>query len=438
MKLHLFYLGLAIAASLFATSCAENEMGAIEPEKSAKPYIRTPEDALRIANEAALMLDSISTRATSRYAKSLQSVQTIKKSMTRSAGSNISSDTIMYIVNYENEQGFAVVSANMETVDLLALTENGSYYTFENGEVEGFDFFMEMAEEYVMNDLESILEPILPPWDDDTTELFSPITIIYDNICWGQRFPAGKYCPNGVCGCGPLINAEIMSFYRFPTSITLTYPGTDISVQPLDWSSIRMHKLTAPNANGQVASFCTQSIYCTASDSSHNALGRLCRQLGYMMNCYYGSGSFFEPVTSTDQDEIIPNFTSLGYNCTPWTPYTTQCTRTHLSNDHPVYMTGDRTSVDGHYWIVTGFMERSYMMGGQLIGENGTLVRKYYNHIDWGWDGRFNGYFYDGIFAVGNCLRRDTTPYNLSDYPDHQGYNYQFNVEYMVPTPASH
>ena len=95
MKLHLFYLGLAIAASLFATSCAENEMGAIEPEKSAKPYIRTPEDALRIANEAALMLDSISTRATSRYAKSLQSVQTIKKSMTRSAGSNISSDTIM-------------------------------------------------------------------------------------------------------------------------------------------------------------------------------------------------------------------------------------------------------------------------------------------------------------------------------------------------------
>ena len=57
---------------------------------------------------------------------------------------------MLYIVNYADEQGFAVISANRQAEGLLAVVEQGAYgvdgkYYTDN---LGFTAFMEQAETY--------------------------------------------------------------------------------------------------------------------------------------------------------------------------------------------------------------------------------------------------------------------------------------------------
>ena len=417
MKKKLSYVLSLIVSMTIAASCSEECLEQTAMKAGANPNVRTPEEALRIANDAAHLLDKASTRATARTAGSLRSVQTVREFETRSVGTGFTSDTLMYIVNYDDEQGFALVSANPQTVDLLALTEDGSCYTFDNCEVEGFNDFMEMAKVYVRNpelvqDFIGPLKPLLP----DTTYVYN---IPPNLVSWGQNEPTGTYCPNGICGCVPTATAQICAYYGRPTSINLTYPNADLSVQPLVWDSIRLHRLTPPITEPN------PSLYCTASENSHRALGRFCRQLGQMMNSSYGLTS-----TSTQKNSIIPCFTELGYTCGSWTDYSSECTRASIMANRKVYMAG-QSSEGGHAWLVDGYMLRSYSSGGIPELGNNEIVSEYYNHVNWGWNGRYNGYFADGVFTVNNCFRRDASPYPLLNSLNISFYD----VQYIVPVP---
>lgn len=61
------------------------------------------------------------------------------KGMTRLA--NEASDTLLYVFNFENEEGFALVSASRNTEGLLAITESGSYRPDVPSEIEGLNMY---------------------------------------------------------------------------------------------------------------------------------------------------------------------------------------------------------------------------------------------------------------------------------------------------------
>ena len=76
------------------------------------------------------------------------------------------------------------------------------------------------------------------------------------------------------------------------------------------------------------------------------------------------------------------------------------------------------------WWIPAG---RS-----QSAGIDGTDIHehKYYNHINWGWNGKDNGYFIDNVWDTGNP--------KISDgiiREDH--YNLNSSVLYMIMTPIN-
>ena len=57
----------------------------------------------------------------------------------------------MYVFNFNDEQGFAVVSANRQTEGLIAAVEMGSYDPAIPTGNPGFDTYMQMAKVYVAN-----------------------------------------------------------------------------------------------------------------------------------------------------------------------------------------------------------------------------------------------------------------------------------------------
>ena len=135
------------AAIVMMTACTtnEDELG-LSPEQPAKHSLsemRSYEEALQIAQNSISLLNSgEATRASSIRKINLADFKAVMRdASTRSSeGSN---DTLMYVFNFEDNQGFAIVSASKSTEGLLAVTEKGYYDPEEGSNVESFNFFMD-------------------------------------------------------------------------------------------------------------------------------------------------------------------------------------------------------------------------------------------------------------------------------------------------------
>ena len=127
-------------------------------------------------------------------------------------------------------------------------------------------------------------EPITPGFIEETRFVHEdyPVKV---NVKWGQRYPEGYFCPNKISGCVQTAMAQIMSYLKLPTSISLTYPERDMDLQVLDWDAITLHK---QSINGFIINEESNHLAsCEASLESHMALARLCRELGHRNSATY-------------------------------------------------------------------------------------------------------------------------------------------------------
>lgn len=412
MKKNLF-LPFILFGFLFSCTNEEDVITSVGNNVVQPSNIRTYDEALKIAKDAVGMLDG---NYTTRTASSKRVVDEddcviLRNKKTRSSGNSL--DTLMYIFNYSDNEGFAIVSANKATEGLLAVTEAGHYDGGTDSEIEGLNEFIDLAEIYVSTINITRMEPLTPISSTDTIWTIDNHLI---NTKWAQTGVTGQYCPNGVAGCVPLAVAEILSYHKYPSSIALSYSGADMSTQILDWEEINKHIIQRPT--------------CTASDSAHNALGRLCRQLGQIMNStynYYGS-------TSTYRENVPSCFSLLGYNVNGWNDYSSDCCVLPISNSHPLIVAGRRYTTNGtsgHEWIVDGYIQRIITNSRWVVYSDGTSGwetssdTSTYNHVNWGWGGSANGYYYDGVFNTSDYYELDPNVSSVSSY------NYQINIQYL-------
>ena len=162
---------------------------------------RSFDEALKIAKQSVGAFALSETRANVPQKRiSLPDTKYIIKTSTRNVSEN---DTLMYVFNFENNQGFTVISANKATEPILAQTEMGTYD--ENIEVENpaFGMYMDIAEQYVLNTITPI---------DTTVSSLKEFKIVKDTIetmrmapkialRWGQTGCEATYTTNGYSGC---------------------------------------------------------------------------------------------------------------------------------------------------------------------------------------------------------------------------------------------
>jgi hypothetical protein len=390
-----------LSIALFITACSNQEsyeQGSFQT-KSNNPEsdIRSYEEALAIAQASIPMLEQTSSNTRSGHIQrkiDLNDKKVFKldeKEKTR-AYSNIN-DTLIYVFNFEDNAGFALVSASKNTDGLLAITEQGYCDPDTPSEIEGLEMFKAMAKEYVRRATVEIPrgpnDPIIETRDSIT---YSYSTVgPYVNVRWGQLHPEGEYCPNGKSGCTNTAMAQIMAYYNYPTSIDLTYTGADINTQSLNWSSMKAHN------TGHVLSACSTPEY-------HKAIGRLMRQLGELNHSEYKTTP--KVATSThSQVYAIPTFTSLGYTCGNWNTYAGFFARAQLNNAH-LFLIRGTCDEGGHAWVLDGYktvtitireMARTATSGWFFTGQV-SVENDHYMHFNWGWYGDSNGYFAEGVY----------------------------------------
>ena len=415
---------IIVLLMIAVVSCTEN----IVPTEVVKPEVklenRSLEEIIQIAQNAPSLFEGKDeTRGTTNVKKEidLSSITGItNKGLTRTSGAI---DTLLYVMNYADNNGYVIVSSKQGTPGVIAYIEEGQYDLDEiQNENTDIGYASKLASAYVASQ-RAIYEP--RPLEDTFTLSIGPLL----ETAWGQHDPEGIYCPNGLAGCANTAMAQIMAYYEYPDTLQLTYDNADRDFQILNWDNIKLHKIrhTIPGLNGQ--------NFCIANTETHNAIGRLCRQLGELnLSDYWDVSENGNPIpnpdgTDTRESEMKATARSLGFTVEDWKAYNDTCLLDPLLDRHPVVVSGIRNGTNGHMWVVDGFLDMIITSYSAIeVGQSGPVTyREIYNHVNWGWDGRSNGYFLSNIFNVGNVYRPDPNVWGATN----TSYIYNSELQYF-------
>lgn len=328
--------------------------------------------------------------------------------VTRSAGED--NDTLFFVVNFTNNHGYAIVSADEDTGnEVYAYVENGSYVPGDSIDNPGLkDFIEDMIKYADWTDIEPYSEPLQPiynfePWTIDT--LFTPLL----TTKWGQGAPFNTYCysPSGelsVAGCVAIALGQIFTVHQYPSS----YAGHTYS-----WSDM-LTGIVPTNSAGQ------------------ESAARLINDIGVLVDMQYspsGSGAY--------TDSVHNCLDAFGYQSYEYySGYDFGLCANSVNLGCPVYMSGARWdnsswSYKGHAWVIDGILVR-HQLEVQIGNEWVPYDVHRYVHCNWGWNGSGNGYFLSGVFDVRNRELMDNLQNPTSYYDVDRNYAYYRKMIYNI------
>jgi hypothetical protein len=161
-------------------------------------------------------------------------------------------DTLLYIINFEDDKGFAFVSADNRTESVLAIIDEGSMTVddFLNIDNPGFIAFMNNAVSILLSQIAMNNEPIATyaiSESEQSDMVQTQSAPVYNfsarlKTKWGQGNPYNRQCPivSGVrapTGCVITAGAQALSFFQ--TIDTVSWSHSDQSgSSALSWTQI--------------------------------------------------------------------------------------------------------------------------------------------------------------------------------------------------------
>lgn len=291
MKLQINTLFIILASfGLLAASCTSIVDPAYDGEMQSQEHksnIRTVEEVIDIA-EKSLMKFGIETKSgiPSRTINR-SNVQVLYNTATKSLPHE---DTLMYIVNFNENQGFALISADRRDPELLILTESGNF-DGRKTESPAFNMYFQniltelSQEKSASSTMSNGYDEMVFNRVDTTTNVTTSGELLVS--AWHKYAPYSNYCTtsaniNTNAGSGPVLLAKLLASFEYPTFIPLTFASSPTSTLFLNWDQM----------------------------SDQNA-ALLIRELGELSSTNYNSSN-----VSTTLVGLQNCLQSLGYQCT--------------------------------------------------------------------------------------------------------------------------
>ena len=353
--------------------------------------------------------------------------------------STTKSDTLAYIVNFGDNNGFAIIAADDRVCNpVLAITENGNYdEDYINENIPALGGMINEAFKYVDSEIEkfesqkdsllSVADSILksgkfPKLDNSLKAYVTGSRYVYITeyespnwlqTTWGQNKPYNDsvpICPNNPlkkckAGCMATAVAQVMAYWKYPASI---YGYT------FNWTGMT----SEPNAD-------------SLPNNDKKDVSYLFKLIGLNIQMNYGCDESGTTWTSTKP--WLQNV--LGYNVID-EDYSWTDVYNFLILHAPVIITATDVVSGGHAWVLDGYQSVFYNYENYILDtESGiyyvtssTPVMINYIHNNWGWDGLYNGYFQADSFCT--LFPRNGTYYD-GDYGNHY-YNFTENKRIHV------
>lgn len=323
------------------------------------------------------------TRSAERKVKSTEIY--VAKPTTRSAEDT---EVSFYLINYENNEGFAMVSTDSRTTPVYAYSDEGNLTpeSFENN--PGLQIFRDGAIQHYENEIANSGTYDL---GDDRLPIFEIPEILYNTndvvaivevdgtyyfegskineiikgplvpVAWHQDEPYNQhYNSQKKAGCGPVAAAQVMSYYKYPTiHDNYTY----------NWD--------------YMTSVPTHSIY---QINEAYSISKLLEQIAIEANCTHDG-----VLTLTSSFGLMVALNEFGYNYQWDDSFDSTTIFANIDNNNPVIIGGDKQGEEyGHYWVIDGsktrwlttrlyYIEYPY----NVHSSTSSTPTKYY-HCNWG------------------------------------------------------
>ncbi|MDE5757528.1 MAG: C10 family peptidase, partial [Allobaculum sp.] len=349
------------------------------------------DDALELANQFASSYDAFTvvSRNSGRIASS-------RSNIVSSESYSRSDSNPFYIVNYDNGQGFIILSRKNIECPILAFIPEGSYSASEYANHDGLSFFFTCAEGYVnkcefaSNDV-TVSSSQVTPTRIIRTESVLPIV----PVVWGQDSIFGEFCPNKISGCMATALAQIFTVIRPFENLKLTYKGLPSDLCPdidLEWDSIiRYHHTTYKYINLKEVGESTVDQTNNAAD--HYNISALMREIGHRIKAEYKDSSTtayldktlhalryeFGLKNTSDTFPLIQHLNRLTTNF--------KAGKAVLMMGNAVIRNADRnhpekTVYKGHAWVSDGYL--TCMINSKKV---------IFYHCNWGLYPKANGFY---------------------------------------------
>lgn len=385
----IFYLFNALLL-LLMLSCT-NEFDNLAPNNSTTNESKqvSLEEANAFVNKIIPSLDKVSGNATRSVKTELQyDVLPIKSA---------SDKVVMYAINFRNNNGYILLSANKEDKSILAMNDKGN---IDSASLMGTSAFSQWIKEkseeietslntpqdksdyryglwnYITNQQDTIVEIEFVSTDEipatrsheNSYKLawVDPVTGLYCN--WGQQSPYNYHAPSGALAGCPAVAVGMLCFnYYYPEG---------------NWTYWKMpYKLT---------------------NSGDNDIARLFRYVADQIpNYQWGTnGSGAMPA------DILTGIKKLGYKNATMQNYDFRTVYDNLYNERPVLIGGYSSYGGGHIWYCDGYKEITYKVTRKFAG---IKIKTWYEYDDmlymnWGWNGDSDGWYnevdFGGLYNV--------------------------------------
>lgn len=286
-----------------------------------------------------------------------------------------------YVFNSADGEGFVIVAGDDAMPEILAKVDNGS---FDSRTIPS-------QLEWLLQQYEEAYQIVRDnPGPPRVVERKKKTPMLTKTANFGQNAPYNAYCPGGsVTGCGATALAIMMHHFQYPSrgegSHSYVSNGRNLSMDfdfDINWNQI------LDDYSGKY------------TDEQAEAVAKLIYALGVMLDMQYGR---VESTSSLSSGALLAKYFKFNGN-----PY--YLSKDGVSSDEEwenlvdaeldrngvlVYRGANKKDEDGHIFIVDG------------RDEDGRY------HINWGWAGSYNGFFY---------LTKLTPPYK--DYSYYHGMLY--------------
>lgn len=297
---------------------------------------------------------------------------------TRAAGI---SDTLAYILNRGEEDGFILVASDNRVFPVLAFSETGHFDYKEDESDIVYANFISLLDDYITNESRNDTVVSLP--DDFLSKCLAVKPTLVKS--WYQRQPYDKYViqehPGCPVGCVAVATGQIMvaakETFHYHDSIYYAYAIRDALKDTTSSPQTRI-------IGGK------PKVY--TYDEAIDRVAKLLYWIGKDLNMNYapdGSGAY-----SNDALKLIKD---LGYDTEKnvLTTYVDSVVINKIFDGNLIYMDGrDFKAGEGHAWVIDG----AYCCWLDPFRRIGMLNK--FVHCDWGWGGYDNGYYNGSVFTT--------------------------------------
>lgn len=382
--LNLQLTGLLLIGAITLNSCSDNDLTP-EPEVPSQHNL----DSNLISLDEALQNAENHFKnffTNTRSSKSVKSVE-IKGRLTRSAENSALYG--YYLVNYGEDNGFVLLSADRRRRPVIAISNNGAMHFSDTLYNIGLRWYLKDALERIDSlamtegfevggkpGLDSTYYAELEPWINQSGKKVHSEPLLKSLTKFHQGSPYNKYCftssgEQAVVGCTALAAGTVMGYNKWP----LSYRG-----YTFNWGAMY-------------------------SNFRHDNWSRLFEVIGRAENLYsnYGTTS-----TSASPSRIPLTFTNMGYKNCKGASFSSSIVDSELKAAQPVICSGYIQS-GGHTWVIDGGYTT---WTNQVVTETPGLYYETYYHCVWGWGGSSDGYFlYEYGKLGGHPTNGDLYPY---------------------------